>query len=354
MNSNFQKLYNLLLKDKPEKSDAVIWLQGDRYDRAKKVLEIYRSKLAKLVVISGNNILIGPSTRVRENNIGLSDMKNYLIENGVSQNDIIINDGVTNTKEQAIQIIKLAKQINWRKIILVTSAYHQPRTFLSFVKATHLFSYNGKIINQGVKISDDKIISGRPVGIGFLMKEELNKIKVYQLKGDIASYVDGFDYLEKNSNTSKKIKFRLATINDANLLLKWRNDLKTRKSSHSVSMIRMKDHIKWLTFSLKNYKRKIFIAECVGVPVGTVRTDFSEGVSELSWTIAPEARGHGFGKEMMITFANHFYGPIQAEIKIDNKFSKHIAEYIGMKFSYEENGILHYIRPAISIPKDKL
>jgi RimJ/RimL family protein N-acetyltransferase len=346
MNSNFQKLYNLLLVQKPEKSDAVVWLQGDRYDRGNKVLEIYKSKLARLIVISGNDNLIGPRVRVGENNIGLSDMKEYLIKNGVNKNNIIFDKGALNTKEQAIHIIKLVKQNKWKKIILVSSSYHQPRVFLSFVKALQLIDYKCKIINQSFLSGMEEIASGRTSKNNELMKEESIKIRKYQIIGDVSSYKDGFNYLRTINLVKKNLKFRLATINDADILLKWRNDLKTRKSSHSVHKINTKEHIKWLTASLKDSNRKIFIVEYDGALVGTIRTDNLRDVIELSWTVAPNARGCGIGKEMVAHIANKIAKPIQAVVKVGNNASKQIAMYAGMKLIREENGILYYQRPG--------
>ena len=39
----FRELYNLILSEKATKAEAIIWLQGDRFDRSKKVLELYRA-----------------------------------------------------------------------------------------------------------------------------------------------------------------------------------------------------------------------------------------------------------------------------------------------------------------------
>ena len=135
-------------------------------------------------------------------------------------------------------------------------------------------------------------------------------------------------------------------MKDADILLRWRNDPQTRKSSKNSDLIPMKQHVKWLMSSLKDKNRKIHIAERGRVPVGTIRTDYLNGVNELSWTIAPEARGRGIGKEMVALFVKQIDTPIRAEIKIDNDTSKHIAEYADIDLFREENGMLYYQRPA--------
>jgi hypothetical protein len=42
---------------------------------------------------------------------------------------------------------------------------------------------------------------------------------------------------------SKAIKLRLATIEDAEMLLDWRNDPEKRNASHNTSEIALKGHI---------------------------------------------------------------------------------------------------------------
>ena len=87
------------------------------------------------------------------------------------------------------------------------------------------------------------------------------------------------------------MKLRTATIQDAELLLEWRNDPQTRKSSHTTHEVQKEEHIAWLNLTLTNTNRRLLIAEESGVPVGTIRADYSDGMFELSWTVAPNARG---------------------------------------------------------------
>ena len=51
---------------------------------------------------------------------------------------------------------------------------------------------------------------------------------------------------------SDTVKLRTATIQDADLLLEWRNDPKTRKASHNTDEVQRDEHISWLTKTLNN------------------------------------------------------------------------------------------------------
>lgn len=128
------------------------------------------------------------------------------------------------------------------------------------------------------------------------------------------------------------------------MLWEWRNDPETRRASHDTAEIPTDVHLSWLKESLKNPRRKLFIAQENGMAVGTVRADFSEGVWELSWTVAPNARGRGVAKQMVALLAHQIREPIRAEVKAGNTASARVAEYAGMEFFREIDGILHYRR----------
>jgi RimJ/RimL family protein N-acetyltransferase len=145
----------------------------------------------------------------------------------------------------------------------------------------------------------------------------------------------------------KKIHLRPARIQDAEVLLEWRNDPETRAASHNSEEVKKEEHISWVKKVLADKKRRLFIAEEDGRPFGTIRVDFSDGVYKLSWTVAPNSRGRGLGKEMVKLIANQITDGIRAEIKMGNQASVRIAEYAGMIFEEEKNGVLHYRRQSL-------
>ncbi len=143
-----------------------------------------------------------------------------------------------------------------------------------------------------------------------------------------------------------KLTLRPATREDAELLLGWRNDPRTREASHDTRVIPREEHLAWLSSVLADPDRQLFVAEEDGVPVGTVRADFRDGAWVLSWTVAPDARGRGVGKRMVALLVERLAGPVRAEIKVGNMASVRIAEHAGLVLDREEDGVLHYHRPA--------
>ena len=143
------------------------------------------------------------------------------------------------------------------------------------------------------------------------------------------------------------IRLRPATVQDADLLLRWRNDPETRNASHNTAEIQREEHIAWLTNTLNNSNRQLYVAEENGIPVGTVRADLSAGEYKLSWTIAPNARGRGVAKQIVALLASQISGAIRAEVKAGNTVSARIAEHAGMEFIHEADGVLHYRRAVL-------
>lgn len=121
-------------------------------------------------------------------------------------------------------------------------------------------------------------------------------------------------------------------MDDAERLFKWRNDPETRKNSRNTEPIDFKKHMEWLRASLENPQRKIYIAEDDGVSVGVVRSDLEGDLVELSWTIAPEARGRGLGKEMLLQFRKEIipHAKIRASVRKGNVASEKIAAALGL------------------------
>ncbi|MEQ3659811.1 MAG: GNAT family N-acetyltransferase [Glaciecola sp.] len=146
---------------------------------------------------------------------------------------------------------------------------------------------------------------------------------------------------------NETIILRPATTEDADILLEWRNDPETRKASHNTAEVQRNDHVSWLSRTLGNPERRLYVAEENGDSVGTVRADFADGVWELSWTVSPRARGRGVAKRMVAVLANEISEPIRAEVRAGNTSSARIAKHAGMVFERETNGILHYKRAAL-------
>ena len=149
------------------------------------------------------------------------------------------------------------------------------------------------------------------------------------------------------------IALRPATPADAALLLAWRNDPETRRNS------RRQHALSWaeLIAAPVGAERATYVGESDGRPVGSVHIDRAAGPDgglryELSWTVAPGARGRGIGKALVaaaLAEAERLGGwsgalAIVAMIKPENIASSRIATSLGFIAEGEQDGLVIWRR----------
>lgn len=109
-------------------------------------------------------------------------------------------------------------------------------------------------------------------------------------------------------------------MDDAELLLKWRNDPAVRASSFTTAPVELEGHKAWLASKLGT--ARLYIAEAHGVPVGQIRIDGDV----LSFSVASEHRGQGYGTAMVFSVMTQ---PLVAQVKPSNTASCRVFERLG-------------------------
>lgn len=131
------------------------------------------------------------------------------------------------------------------------------------------------------------------------------------------------------------MRIRPVTIDDAQLLLAWRNDPDSRAASRNTHMVDPAEHQAWMTASLQQPEALLVIAEDDdGGPVGHVR--FTPGADgyEVSIVLAPDQRGKGQGRAVLqaaqeVFFATYPDQPIRAFVRGDNLASHRLFRGAG-------------------------
>jgi RimJ/RimL family protein N-acetyltransferase len=115
------------------------------------------------------------------------------------------------------------------------------------------------------------------------------------------------------------MKLRKAIFDDWKILLDWRNDPITRENSFETGEVSEQTHKLWFNDSLLNPYREIYILEDYNSPVGSIRSDnVLTNQYILSWSIAPNQRGNGYGTKILELFLQDKTGDFIAEIKPEN------------------------------------
>lgn len=92
---------------------------------------------------------------------------------------------------------------------------------------------------------------------------------------------------------------RVADINDAEIILNWRNDKLTRNNSFSKDAIDLETHLKWFNGKLSDENCYMYILMDDTERVGQIRIDKVNDIGEISYMIAPDKRKMGYGKQII-------------------------------------------------------
>lgn len=139
--------------------------------------------------------------------------------------------------------------------------------------------------------------------------------------------------------------FRPARREDAAQLRRWRNDPLTRAASIQTAAVSESEHLQWLEGLLTDSQRQLLVAWRKEQPVGCVRFDFGPSETEVSWTVAPEARGHGIGSKMVQLAVSQRTEALMARVRLDNPASARIAESAGLTLDQTIDQVRYFRRP---------
>jgi uncharacterized SAM-binding protein YcdF (DUF218 family) len=182
-----EKFIVLVDNDLIQRSDAIILLEGDGLNRYSKAVELYKQGFADRIVFSGD------ITNYTYGSIPLSEIYPLILATGVPPEAIIHEKKSLNTREQAIEIIKLAKNSGWTKLILVASHYHQYRAYLTFLKEE--INTKGNIVIYNAPAKDLKWFEESGWGQRFeLLDQEFERIEKYSDYNHLATYGEAIEY----------------------------------------------------------------------------------------------------------------------------------------------------------------
>ena len=98
-------------------------LDGDSLNRLYAGFKLYKRYKIPIIVSGGYAASTVSVAKV---------MRNILLEIGVPKSYVITEDESNDTFENALYVLKICKRRNFKRVILVTSAYHMPRAMFLF------------------------------------------------------------------------------------------------------------------------------------------------------------------------------------------------------------------------------
>lgn len=174
-----------------EQADAAVLLCGeDVGPRTAVAINLLASGAVPLIVASG-----GKHKPPRWH--GAAALVAELYAKGVQPGRIITEADSQNTREQAVNVSRIAKAQGWSRLILVASNYHAPRAFLTFVKAMadEGMTETLRLMSAPARAPWQQSPEGMRSSRWQLRTAELQKIEDY--RNHVASYADGIAYLTR-------------------------------------------------------------------------------------------------------------------------------------------------------------
>lgn len=182
-----EKILAIVDNDCLSMSDAIILLEGDGFDRFRKAVSLYKQGKAPKIVFSGN------ITDYDYGSFPFAEVLPRMLEAGVPEDDIIHEDKSLNTREQAVEVVRMAQERGWKKLILVASHEHQYRAYLTFLREV-LDSKSGITLYNAPARNLDWFVD-KGWGTRFeRLEAEILRIEKYTEMGHLANAQEVIDY----------------------------------------------------------------------------------------------------------------------------------------------------------------
>ena len=168
-------------------SDAGILLEGDGLFRFQKAVELYKKGRIARIVFSGNIIDKDYGSFPYE------EVAPFILKQGVPEKDLIHEAVSQHTREQAVEVVRMAMENGWKRLALVASHEHQYRAYLTFLRQV-LDTRSGIILyNAPVRNLNWFVDSGWGIRLDRL-KAEFERIEKYAALGHLATAQEVIDY----------------------------------------------------------------------------------------------------------------------------------------------------------------
>ncbi len=146
----------------------------------------------------------------------------------------------------------------------------------------------------------------------------------------------GPDHVIKAINRNN-ITLREVTCLDRELIWHWANDKETRKASYSQAHISWDEHIRWFDSVYRQKNHRFYIANNGSkTPVGQIRFAIDGKDAIVSFSVDPESRRRGYGKDILIKAAKILFNEtnieqISAYVKSENEASLMVFQKAGFR-----------------------
>ena len=182
-----EKILAIVDNDCLTPSDVIILLEGDGFDRFRQAVSLYKQGMAPKIVFSGNIVDYDYGS------YPFSEILPLMLKEGMPELDIIHEDKSLNTREQAVEVVRMAQEYGWKKLILVASHEHQYRAYLTFLR--EVLDTKSGITLYNAPARNLKWFEDKGWGTRFnRLQAEIDRIERYSAMGHLATAEEVIDY----------------------------------------------------------------------------------------------------------------------------------------------------------------
>jgi len=200
------------------------------------------------------------------------------------------------------------------------------------------------VAENQLKVCEDCAAAGLLDYLGFWDKVTLDGISAavrkfispemrLSMQNKMSQLFDG--RIVSGDGMDSKLHLCPVTMDDAKTIFDWANDPAVRQNSFNMATISWLEHRPWMECILEDKNTLFFLMKDHDAAVGQIRLAFKDGKWQISYSIAPAYRGHGYGKiilqlaETELIRGGHVGEQLYAEVKKDNIASQRIFKKLG-------------------------
>lgn len=172
---------------------AAIFCGEDGHARAHMALELFKQQAAPLVLLLGGRHE-PPAIE------GAAALGSHLLGAGIAPERLMIESQSLNTHEQAEALVAAIALGHWSRVLLVASAYHLPRAWLTTLASLTRAGLDAQVHLLAVPATPCAWFAAPPGGTRLrvdLQRDEAEKVVTYRALGHCASYAEGLAYLQR-------------------------------------------------------------------------------------------------------------------------------------------------------------
>ena len=203
-----EKAYELLCNDRPAKSCDILYFFGRSYFDAPRrgfydlAVSLYQQGMVKKIIVPGTE-----GERLGETTPGMAHpgktaMKKRLVRMGVAEEDVVFSKPGYHTKQEGDAFLDYSMENSLQRAVAFTNPHQIVRAILGLVRTINDRSLPIEVytaVPDPNKFNWGRMVKGsqgqklEPVFKHFY--KELNRIYLYQQKGDLASFEELFEYM---------------------------------------------------------------------------------------------------------------------------------------------------------------